>query len=68
MRSFTAVAWCALAVLVVVTMLEHQLVAGATFDLGGTAGWTNTADLDYDKWLSNYKVKIGDTVSKYLLP
>lgn len=65
MRSFTAVARCASAVLVVVIMLGQQLVAGVTFELGGTVGWTNKGNIDYDSWLSNYKVKVGDSVSEF---
>ncbi|KAG0592814.1 hypothetical protein M758_1G274600 [Ceratodon purpureus] len=53
-------AGCTLAVLVVVMLAREA--AGVTIVLGGLDGWTNSANVDYNQWLSTYKMKIGDTL------
>jgi len=60
MRHFTT-AGCTLAVLMVV-MLAREALAGVNFVVGGDSGWTNTANIDYNQYMSTYKVKLGDTL------
>jgi hypothetical protein len=47
-----------------VVMLARDAQAGVTITLGGDSGWTNTANIDYNQFMSNYKVKIGDTIGE----
>ena len=55
-------------VMVVITMqlLARQAEAGVTFVLGGVdgPGWTNKGNIDYNAYMSSFKVKIGDTLGK----
>lgn len=45
-----------------VCILAREAQAGATVVLGDLDGWTNKDNINYNKWLSNTKMKIGGTV------
>jgi len=67
MKRFSTAGY-ALAVLLV-CLLAQDAECGTEFILGGEdVGWTNTANIDYNQWLSNYKIKIGDTLSTHFNP
>lgn len=46
-------------------LVAVHTVSATNYTLGGsTAGWTNTANINYTEELAAYTIKVGDTLSK----
>ena len=45
-------------------LVAVHTVSATNYTLGGSAGWTNTVNINYTEELAPYTIKVGDTLSK----
>lgn len=56
--------------IVMAVALTAVIIQGISADdhvVGGNAGWTNTANIDYTGELAKERIEVNDTLSKYYL-